>query len=145
MFIFDGQLLIGTAMIVATVVFHIAALVFLSAGLGQFGIKTTTMRSQGRTMLLLVFSVLSIIAMHTVEAWSWAALFLYLGEFSDLRSALYFSVVTSTTLGYGDVTLSENWQILGTFEAMGGLILFGTSTAFLIELMRNLFYGHRST
>jgi voltage-gated potassium channel Kch len=76
---------------------------------------------------------------HTIEAWCWAALFLYLGEFSELRQALYFSVVTSTTLGYGDIILSERWQILGTFEVMGGLILFGTSTAFLLELMRRLF------
>ena len=60
-------------------------------------------------------------------------------EFDELQPSLYFSVVTATTLGYGDVTLSERWQLLGTFEAMGGLILFGASTAFLMELMRHLF------
>jgi hypothetical protein len=51
----------------------------------------------------------------------------------------YFSVVTATTLGYGDVTLSEQWQLLGTFEAMAGLMLFGTSTIFFLAAMQRLF------
>ncbi|MBT5218882.1 MAG: two pore domain potassium channel family protein [Woeseia sp.] len=90
-------------------------------------------------IFLLAIAVLFIIGVHTVEAWSWAAIYLSIGEFSELPEALYFSVVTLTSLGYGDVTLSSQWQILGTFEAMGGLILFGASTAFLLGLMRKLF------
>ena len=91
----------------------------------------------------MLITVLAIIFIHTVEAWGWAALFMVLGEFRDISTALYFSVVTSTTLGYGDVTLSESWRLLGTFEAMGGLILFGASTAFLIGFMRHLFEDPR--
>ena len=53
-----------------------------------------------------------------------------------MKDALYFSVVTSTTLGYGDMLLSERWRLLSTFEAMGGLILFGVSTAYLLALLR---------
>ncbi len=60
-------------------------------------------------------------------------------EFDDLTKALYFSVTTSTTLGYGDITLSPQWQLLSTFEAIAGLLLFGASTAFLLALMKNLF------
>ena len=91
------------------------------------------------TTYLIIFIVLIIICIHTLEAWCWAALYLFLGEFTKLHEALYFSVVTFTTLGYGDITLSEQWHVLSTFEAMGGLILFGTSTAFLLGLMQNLF------
>lgn len=89
----------------------------------------------------IIIAVFAIIAIHTIEVWLWAAIYLYLGEFTDFSQALYFSAVTSTTLGYGDVTLSPDWQILGTFESMGGLILFGTSTAFLIGLMEKLFFS----
>ena len=91
------------------------------------------------TSFLLIVAVLGIVAIHTVEAWAWAAVLLRLGEFASLKEALYFSVVTSTTLGYGDLTLSDEWKLLGTFEAMGGLILFGASTAFLFQLMQRLF------
>ena len=135
----NGQLLLGTAMIVATVIFHVAGLVYLASLLKRIGPTLESMDVKVSTMSLLAVSVLVIIGIHTAEAWGWATLFLYLGEFSDLKRALYFSVVTLTTLGYGDITLSERWQLLGTFEAMGGLILFGASTAFLLALMRRLF------
>tara|TARA_Y100001934_G_scaffold268922_1_gene351710 strand:- start:485 stop:757 length:273 start_codon:yes stop_codon:yes gene_type:complete len=78
------------------------------------------------------------VVVHTVEAWAWAALLLLFGEFTILPEPLYFSVVTSTSLGYGDLTLSDQWKILGNFEAMGGLVLFGASTAFLIRVMERL-------
>ena len=58
---------------------------------------------------------------------------------ASLRPAVYFSVVTATTFGYGDITLSDQWQLLGSFEAMGGLILFGAGTALLVEVMRYFF------
>lgn len=136
----DGQLLLGTVMILVTVIFHVTALIYLASLLGRVSnpLKQKSSRKV-HTMILLAFAVLAIIGIHTIEAWGWAALFVSLGEFADIERALYFSVVTSTTLGYGDITLSERWQLLGTFEAMGGLILFGTSTAFLLEIMRRIF------
>ena len=96
--------------------------------------------STQRLCFTITITVVTIIAIHTTEVWFWAAIYYYLGEFTNFSQSLYFSAVTSTTLGYGDVTLSERWQILGTFESMGGLILFGTSTAFLIGLMEKLFF-----
>ena len=89
--------------------------------------------------MLLVVAVLGLIAIHTTSALAWAGVFYSLGEFTGLSKALYFSIVTSTTLGYGDITLTERWQLLASFEAMGGLILFGVSTAFLLGVTRKLF------
>ena len=135
----NGQLLFGTAMIIITVIFHVAGLVYLASLLKRVAPSLARMSAKVSTMSLLALAMLVIIGIHTIEAWAWATLFYQLGEFSDLKRSLYFSVVTSTTLGYGDVTLSEHWQLLGTFEAMGGLILFGASTAFLLGMMRHLF------
>jgi voltage-gated potassium channel len=135
---FITQLIIGALMISASVVFHVATLMFIINLLKKNLSRITLLQRTPRIILLMVFNVLIVIGVHTVEAWSWAALYLYLGEFSDLQHALYFSVVTATTLGYGDVTLAPQWHLLSTFEAMGGLILFGVSTAFLLELMRHL-------
>lgn len=132
---FGGQLILGTLVIAISVVFHVSALI----GLASWLEKQKTSTGRVHDLVVLLGAVFYIIAIHTLEAWGWAALFYYLGEFSDFTRALYFSVVTSTTLGYGDIILSERWQLLGTFEAMGGLILFGTSTAFFIEVMRRLF------
>lgn len=57
------------------------------------------------------------------------------GEFDK---ALYFSVVTATTLEYGNLTVSKQWRLLASFEAMGGLILFGAGTASLFAMTRPL-------
>ena len=133
------QLTIGTVVIVLTTIFHVISLVALAGLLKRAARSEKLAGGNTKIIFLLAIAVLFIIGIHTIEAWSWAAIYLAIGEFNELPQALYFSVVTLTSLGYGDITLSAQWQILGTFEAMGGLILFGASTAFLLGLMRKLF------
>lgn len=134
-----GQLIIGTLLIAVNAVFHVACLVWLAGLLQHMGHGGAFMKSRNRQILLLGIAVSGLILIHTVSAWAWAAVYLQVGEFTELREALYFSVVTSTTLGYGDITLSERWQLLASFEAMGGLILFGASTAFLLGITKSWF------
>lgn len=134
-----GQLLLGTALIIANAVFHVACLVWLAGLLRRIGTSPRFVRNRRWMTYLLGVAVFGIIGIHTVSAWGWAGVYVTLGEFTDLGEALYFSVVTSTTLGYGDLTLTGRWQLLASFEAMGGLILFGLSTAFLLGVTRNLF------
>ena len=134
-----NQLLIGTALIIANAVFHVSCLVWLAELLNGIGTSASFSPNRKGLSLLLGIAVLGLIAIHTVSAWAWAAVYLVVGEFSELSQALYFSVVTSTTLGYGDITLSERWQLLASFEAMGGLILFGASTAFLLGVTKSWF------
>lgn len=59
----------------------------------------------------------------------WAVLFLLLGEFDDFVVALYHSGVNFSTLGYGDIVMSERWRLLGPLEAANGILMFGVSTA----------------
>ncbi len=134
-----GQLIIGTLLIAVNAVFHVACLVWLAGLLQHMGHGGAFMQSRNRQILLLGIAVSGLILIHTVSAWAWAAVYMQVGEFTVLREALYFSVVTSTTLGYGDITLSERWQLLASFEAMGGLILFGASTAFLLGITKSWF------
>jgi len=69
----------------------------------------------------------------------WALAFWSIGAFEGLERALYFSMVSFTTLGFGDVTLPQNWRLLSGIIAANGLILFGLNTAFLIEILQRLF------
>ena len=132
-----GLLSAGTAIVVAMVIFHVMGLAFLSRLL-----KRLARRRQGRgpraPWWLVAVGALAVLAIHTIEAWCWGFVYLTLGEFESMEEALYFSVVTSTTLGYGDMVLSERWRLLSTFEAMGGLILFAVSAAYLLALMRRV-------
>ncbi len=131
---FKEQLLLGTLIITIIVVFHVVSLV----GFVYLLRKLKISQKRFGMISLVGFSVFVIIGIHTAEAWAWAVIYYLLGEFNEFERALYFSVVTSTTLGFGDITLSERWQLLSSFEAMGGLLLFGVSTAFLIALMHHL-------
>ena len=128
-------LLVGTAIVVPMVIFHVAGLLFLSQLLKRLA-KHSPEQDPLALWWFLTVAVLAILGIHTVEAWCWGAVYLALGEFATMKDALYFSVVTSTTLGYGDMLLSERWRLLSTFEAMGGLILFAVSTAYLLALLR---------
>jgi hypothetical protein len=79
----------------------------------------------------------------TASVWLWAHVFLYLEVFTERETALYFSTVTFTTLGYGDIVLENRWRFLSSLTAVNGLIVFGLSTAFLVEFMRSINHIHR--
>ena len=132
-----GLLLLGTAIVVPMVIFHVTGLAFLSQLLKHLAKRPL---GQGPLALwwFLTVAVLFILGIHTIEAWCWGIVYVALGEFATMEDALYFSVVTSTTLGYGDMVLGDRWRLLSTFEAMGGLILFAVSTAYLLALLRRI-------
>lgn len=125
-------------MVLVTVMFHVACIIGLVDMLDWAGRLLDASEKTG-TFLVFGLAVFCIIAIHGVEAWFWALVYKALGQFSDISTAVYFSVVTTTTLGYGDFTLSERWRVLASYQAIGGLILFGASTAFLFEIIRRLF------
>jgi hypothetical protein len=77
-------------------------------------------------------------AAHVIEIALWSAVYLICGEVASFRQAFYCSAQNYTALGYGDVHLSERWQLLGPLEAVNGLLLFGLSTAIMFAVLSNL-------
>ena len=51
---------------------------------------------------------------------------------------MYFSLVTFTTLGYGEITISSANRILAGLEAINGITLIGWSTAFMFAVFQEL-------
>ncbi len=126
-------------MIALTVMIHIAGIIGLIAYLKARGLRIVGRRNYIVMTRVLVVTTLGIFLVHTIEIWIWAALYFLLGEFETMERSLYFSTVTFTTLGYGDITLPERWQLLSSLEAVNGIILFGVSTAFVFGVIRKLF------
>jgi len=133
------QLIYGTMIITAVVIFHVASLVFLARLLKRWHDNYSLFDNVKVAAVGLGTSVFFIIGINTIEAWFWAYIYLLLGEFQTINDALYFSISTATTVGYGDVVMSEQWRLLSSFEAMGWWLLFGPSTVFLMGLMRYVF------
>jgi hypothetical protein len=55
-----------------------------------------------------------------------------------LHAAFYFSAVTYTTTGYGDLVLPEAWRLIGGIEALTGILMCGWSTGFFFALVNRM-------
>ncbi len=77
-------------------------------------------------MLLLIIGNLAQVAI-------WSALFLLLDEFASFSDAFYHSAVNFSTLGYGDIVMSEQYRLLGPIQAINGILMIGVSTALLMS------------
>jgi len=75
---------------------------------------------------------------HLAQMALWAAAFVGCGEFGDFGTAFYHSAVNYTSLGYGDIIMSQRWRFLGPLEAMTGVLLFGISAATVFAVMSRL-------
>ena len=130
------QLVIGSMDIVATVAIQAE----------MFGLMTrrhepvlTWTRHRFRRMAGTVFisiAMLMVLATMTIEVWLWAAVLIATGAVNGLEPAVYFSLVCFTTLGFGDITLPQEWRLLSALIGANGFLMFGWSTAFMVELIR---------
>lgn len=73
--------------------------------------------------------------LHLLEISIWAFFYYWKECLPDLDSAFYFSAVTYTTTGYGDVVLPEPWRMVGAVEALTGILMCGWSTGFFFAVV----------
>ena len=132
------QILIASIMIVITVVIEAVVIALATAALNRNRQHLARMRQLPRTVLTLSLLTLWLMVGIGIALVLWSILFIALGEFENLSTAIYFSSVSATTLGYGDTLLSEQWHLLSGFIAANGLVLFSLNTAFLFEVFRRL-------
>ena len=135
--------LIGSALIAITVVIHATGTTAWVKFLGR-KFAGQSIASGRRATLVLVNTALVVFALHTVEIVVWAGAYLLLlpaHELASFEEAVYFSFVTFTTLGYGDITLSEGWRLLSGIEALNGILLVGWTTAMIFAVVQNIWRG----
>ena len=92
-----------------------------------------------RTVRLIIYTSLFLFSLNFLEVVVWGFTYYLLPgitEFQNLEKAIYFSLVTFTTLGYGDITISSTNRILSGFEAMNGILLLGWTTAMMFSVIQ---------
>ena len=89
-------------------------------------------------VLLFVKIFAIILSLHLVQICVWAGFYTLWGVLKDFEPALYFSIVTYTTIGYGDVTLPVGWRLLGAIEGVTGVLTFGWSTGLIFAVASRL-------
>jgi hypothetical protein len=125
------QLLIGLSMMAVCVVIHAT------------GVASALRRLRGQAAVpqfwswcwLFVRLAAVIVVLHLGEIVVWGLLYFWRGAIGDLASALYFSAVTYTTTGYGDLVLPIEWRLVGAVEALTGILMCGWSTGFFFAVV----------
>jgi hypothetical protein len=90
-------------------------------------------------IIVISMVLLLLFAGHMGQIAIWAVLYMNLGEFDDFLTAFYHSAVNFSSLGYGDIVMSERWRLLGALEAANGVLMFGLSTGTILSVMNRLF------
>jgi len=90
------------------------------------------------SILPLAITLLTMLVGNLLQMAIWGGLFISLGEFHEFGTAFYHSVVNFSTLGYGDVVMSEPRRLLGGLEAANGVMMFGLTTSILYAVLHEL-------
>jgi hypothetical protein len=136
-----GEILVvalGLFLSVICVLMHYEALRALTRGLQRLGT-----RPRQRILVL----ILSLLAVHQAEAWMFAWGYFgadrsgIMGELTgaagDLLTYAYFSVITYTTLGFGDIVPQGPMRFIASVEALTGFVLISWSASFTyLEMQR---------
>ena len=97
---------------------------------------------QKKTIKLLITTGFLLLLINSIQAFLWAILYYFLPGITVLETfdeAAYFSLITFTTLGYGDITLGPEHRILSGFEAINGILLIGWSSTLMFSSIQQIF------
>ena len=133
------QFVIGAILIVLTVIIHALVLDKLMHALEENGARVFRMFRLFWKAAMLVIAVMGVFCAHIIQIWVWALFYLLVGALPNFEEALYFSTSTFTTVGFGDLVLTEQWRLVSSFQSANGFILFGWSTAFIFEVMSKIY------
>jgi len=127
------SVLFAVALVVVTVATHAVGLSALLRIMRRFhalamsGFRPVTLMVIGMTFWLILI--------HLIEISLWGLFYFWQGYLPDLESAVYFSGITYTTVGYGDLVLPKPWRMFATLEALTGLLMFGLSSGLFFAII----------
>ena len=131
---------VNAAIVALAVMFHYEVMVWLSVTLGRLRIHAR---------FRLAIGIVGALLAHVIETWIFAVAYFLLikaghfGAFTEplnptLMDCAYFSIVTYSSLGYGDMVPVGEIRFLAGMEALTGLVLIAMSASFMyFELWRD--------
>ncbi len=137
-----NEIAVGLGIMVLTTMIHAMFMVGGMRALEWRKARFGRVRSHTAKAFLVSLATAWMFLAIVIEAWLWALVYLFnpmITALPDMETALYFSMVTYTTLGYGDVVLVGRWRILASIQAANGVIVFGWTTALLFIWIQNVY------
>ena len=136
-----SALLLGTGLLLASLLSFAVAIAIVVSLMSRVIGSGYSGESIWKNVAIMIVITLAMAAAHLMEIVLWATAFRASSEISTFEKAFYFSAQNYTTLGYGDIVLSDRWRLLGPLEAINGLLLFGLSTAVMFAALSRLVSG----
>jgi hypothetical protein len=130
-----SKLLAAWCLLALTVTIHAAG---MSALLPRMASAPPDLRFWPVTRLLIKVAWW-LVLLHLAEIAVWALFYWWQKCLPDAESSFYFSGVTYTTLGYGDLVLPKEWRLIGSVEGLTGILMCGLSTGFFFAVVSRLF------
>jgi hypothetical protein len=129
------KIFFAVGLVVLTVVIHAVGFAALLRAI----VRSRALDTLGfwpRTRLLIGLTCW-LILIHLAEISVWALVYFWQGCFSEVEAAFYFSGVTYTGVGYGDLALPKPWRMLAPLETLTAILMCGLSTGlFFAVVMR---------
>ncbi len=137
-------LLIGTLLTMLTVSLHAIGTTWWIYYLRKPRIPAHRTITRVQEIRLLASTATIILLLAMLEVTLWAAAYLLIGDNSitTFEEAVYFSAVTFTSLGYGDVVMTGAWwRLISAIEAVTGLLVFGWSSAIFFAVVQEIWHS----
>lgn len=146
-----GLLLTTVILVAITVAIHAVGTTYWMKFLGHRYFGSDGQVKPRLALPAVTWTAVAFLMLHLLEVVVWAAAYRLIlpgAHLETFEKAVYFSIVTFTTLGYGDVTLVDHeWRLLSGVEALNGILLVGWTTALLFMVVQrsgaSLLGGHR--
>lgn len=94
---------------------------------------------------IMVRVLCGLLVLHMIHIFLWAACYHGASCFPDFATSFYYSATSYSTVGYGDVVPPGNWRILGSIEAVTGVLMFGWSTGVIFAVFQHLLGRYHQT
>ena len=133
------EIAIAAAIVSVCLIIHLAGILLMAEWLLQW--RKDLEHSPSRKLIAFLIGTLfgGILLLHFIQTSLWAVFYYTQNLFSDFETSLYFSMVSFTTIGYGDVLLPQKWRLLGVVEGFSGVLLCGISTGFIFAVINAAF------
>jgi voltage-gated potassium channel len=133
------QLIFALALTSVTVVLHAVGTVHVVIPATGVWKPVTAGPAAPRPVWTLIRLVSLLLVLHLIEMAVWAAAYAFANVLPDFETALYYSLKSYTTVGYGDVLPAASWRLLGPIEAAVGILMLGWSTSIIVAAVQRIY------
>ena len=134
------QIVMAICVLLATIIIH-GVTVMLMFRMGRGPVTHPLELSALFRLGISCYFVIGFVIAHIIEIILWAAVYRLAGALPSFEEAAYFSAITYATIGYGDITLSNEFRLASALEGVNGILLFGWTTAFLFKVSELLWFS----